>query len=94
MAITSIGYAGQITAANWPAFSWNLLAGYTIGSATDLKVTATSGDRTVAISNGVAVGAGVMDTCIKALKNFETIGCKVESVQPDFPMEKLWNTWL
>ncbi|MEJ8824619.1 amidase [Variovorax humicola] len=38
--------------------------------------------------------AGVMDTCIKALKNFETIGCKVESVQPDFPMEKLWNTWL
>jgi len=38
--------------------------------------------------------AGVMDTCTKALKNFETIGCTVEAVQPDFPMEKLWATWL
>lgn len=63
MAITSIGYAGQITAANWPQFSWNLVAGYTLGAASHLKVTATTGDRTVAIANGVAVGAGVMDTC-------------------------------
>ncbi len=38
--------------------------------------------------------AGVMDTCTQALKNFEAIGCKVEAVQPDFPMEKLWSTWL
>ncbi|MDM0112900.1 amidase [Variovorax sp. J22R133] len=37
---------------------------------------------------------GVMETCTAALKHFETIGCKVEAVQPDFPMEKLWATWL
>ncbi|RZL87256.1 MAG: amidase [Variovorax sp.] len=40
------------------------------------------------------IEAGVMDTCTKALKNFETVGCTVEAVQPDFPMEKLWATWL
>ncbi|MBO9650876.1 MAG: amidase [Variovorax sp.] len=38
--------------------------------------------------------AGVLDTCTKALKNFETIGCTVETVQPDFSMERLWKTWL
>ncbi|MFZ1389386.1 MAG: amidase [Thiolinea sp.] len=38
--------------------------------------------------------AGVMDVCKTALKTFETIGCKVEEVQPDYPMEKLWLTWL
>ncbi|SEB05986.1 amidase [Variovorax sp. YR216] len=38
--------------------------------------------------------AGVLDTCTKALKHFETIGCTVDAVQPDFPMERLWKTWL
>lgn len=38
--------------------------------------------------------AGVMDLCSQALKHFETIGCTVEAVQPDYPMEKLWRTWL
>lgn len=38
--------------------------------------------------------AGVMDLCTKALKHFETIGCTVEAVQPDYPMDKLWRTWL
>ncbi|MBB3178691.1 amidase [Variovorax sp. Sphag1AA] len=38
--------------------------------------------------------AGVLDTCTKALKNFETIGCTVEAVQPDFSMDRLWKTWL
>jgi amidase len=38
--------------------------------------------------------AGVLDTCTQALRHFETIGCKVEAVQPDFPMERLWKTWL
>lgn len=37
---------------------------------------------------------GVMDTCTKALKNFEAIGCTVDAVQPDFSMERLWSTWL
>lgn len=64
MAITSLGYAGQITAANLPTYSWNLVAGYTVATSADLKVTATTGDRTVAIANGVAVGAGVVDACV------------------------------
>jgi amidase len=38
--------------------------------------------------------AGVMDVCKAALKSFETIGCKVEDVQPDYAMDKLWQTWL
>ena len=38
--------------------------------------------------------AGVMDTCTQALKHFEAIGCTVEAVQPDFPMDRLWQTWL
>lgn len=37
---------------------------------------------------------GVLDTCTQALKHFETIGCTVEAVQPDFSMERLWKTWL
>lgn len=62
MAITSVGYDGPVTDSQWPVFSWNLVAGYTVGGAGDLKVTATVGDRTVAIANGTAVGVGVMDT--------------------------------
>ena len=38
--------------------------------------------------------AGVLDTCVKALKHFETIGCTVEAVQPDFSMERLWKAYL
>jgi len=37
---------------------------------------------------------GVLDTCTQALKHFETLGCTVEAVQPDFSMERLWKTWL
>lgn len=37
---------------------------------------------------------GVMQTCERALKHFETIGCTVDAVQPDFSMERLWQTWL
>jgi len=37
---------------------------------------------------------GVMDLSAKALKHFEAIGCTVEAAQPDYPMEKLWRTWL
>ena len=38
--------------------------------------------------------AGVMDTCTKALKHFETLGCTVEAAKADFSMERLWKTWL
>jgi amidase len=37
---------------------------------------------------------GVLATCEKALKHFETLGCTVEAVQPEFSMERLWQTWL
>ncbi|OYV02072.1 MAG: amidase, partial [Burkholderiales bacterium PBB5] len=37
---------------------------------------------------------GVMDLCGNALRNFATIGCTVEEVQPDFAPERLWRTWL
>jgi amidase len=37
---------------------------------------------------------GVLDTCVKSLAHFETIGCKVEATRPDFSMERLWQTWL
>ena len=37
---------------------------------------------------------GVMDLCRGALRNFASIGCTVEEVQPDFAPERLWRTWL
>jgi amidase len=37
---------------------------------------------------------GVLDTCMKSLAHFETIGCRVEAARPDFSMERLWQTWL
>jgi amidase len=38
--------------------------------------------------------AGVMDTCTRALKHFDALGCTVEAAMPDFSMERLWKTWL
>ena len=37
---------------------------------------------------------GVLAQCESALKDFESIGCKVEAARPDHPMEQLWQTWL
>jgi amidase len=37
---------------------------------------------------------GVLDTCVRSLAHFETIGCSVEATHPDFSMERLWQTWL
>ncbi len=37
---------------------------------------------------------GVMDVCQSALKHFETLGCTVDAVQPDYSPAKLWQTWL
>ncbi|MFT4100072.1 MAG: amidase [Burkholderiaceae bacterium] len=37
---------------------------------------------------------GVMDVCTQALKHFETIGCTVDAVRPEFEMERLWKTFL
>lgn len=38
--------------------------------------------------------AGVLETCEAALKHFETMGCIVEPVAPDFDMARLWDCWL
>ena len=37
---------------------------------------------------------GILEMCRRALKHFERIGCIVESSKIDYPMEKLWQTWL
>ena len=37
---------------------------------------------------------GVLELCQEALKGFEAVGCVVEEVMPDYPMEQLWQTWL
>jgi len=37
---------------------------------------------------------GVMDTCAQALQHFETVGCVVEHVLPDFDLERLWRAWI
>lgn len=38
--------------------------------------------------------AGVLETCEAALANFETLGCTVEPVTPDFAMADLWTAWV
>lgn len=37
---------------------------------------------------------GVMSLCESALKDFAALGCEVEYCQPDFSLERLWQTWL
>lgn len=37
---------------------------------------------------------GILEMCRDALKHFEGIGCIVESSKVDYPMDKLWQTWL
>jgi len=37
---------------------------------------------------------GIPELCRDALKSFESIGCIVEPVKLDFPMDQLWEIWL
>jgi amidase len=37
---------------------------------------------------------GVMPLCESALKHFDTLGCKVEAVVPDYAPDRLWRTFL
>ncbi|MFN6998323.1 MAG: amidase, partial [Aquincola tertiaricarbonis] len=37
---------------------------------------------------------GVMELSTRALQSFRDIGCQVEAALPDYPMERLWQTWL
>lgn len=38
--------------------------------------------------------AGVLETCRRALKTFEEVGCIVEDAIPDFPVDDMWRAWL
>ncbi|MEM6709920.1 MAG: amidase [Pseudomonadota bacterium] len=37
---------------------------------------------------------GLLDHCGKAIDGFETLGCTVDAVLPDYAPERLWKTWL
>jgi amidase len=37
---------------------------------------------------------GVLNTCERALKTFEQLGCVVEEALPDFPIDTVWRAWL
>ncbi len=37
---------------------------------------------------------GVLDLCRGALGAFETMGCVVEEAVPDYPIERVWQSWL
>jgi amidase len=38
--------------------------------------------------------SGVIDLCEKALRAFANIGCEVEPVRIDYPLEQLWEDWI
>jgi amidase len=38
--------------------------------------------------------AGIIETCEKALRVFDDLGCKVEKVAPPFQLELLWDSWI
>jgi amidase len=42
----------------------------------------------------LAMESGVLDLCQDSFKAFESIGCKIEEAQPDFPPEKCWATFV
>jgi amidase len=38
--------------------------------------------------------AGVLDACREALKSFEALGCHVEEACPDYPVDKVWDSFV
>jgi len=38
--------------------------------------------------------AGVLDLCADALRALEAVGCIVDEVRPEFPMDQVWDSWL
>jgi amidase len=38
--------------------------------------------------------SGILDLCKQSFKEFESFGCTVEEVRPDYSMERLWQTHL
>ncbi len=39
----------------------------------------------------LAMDSDVADTCLQALRHFQTIGCSVEHITPDFDFNRLWQ---
>jgi amidase len=37
---------------------------------------------------------GILELCEQSLKYFEDLGCTVEAATIDYPMDRLWQTWL
>lgn len=46
------------------------------------------------LSGYLPMQAGILDLCRKSLGSLEVMGCRTESVRPDFAPEVLWETWL
>lgn len=42
----------------------------------------------------LAFEPGVLDLCERALSSFEIIGCRVERVLPEYPLDQLWKDWI
>lgn len=42
----------------------------------------------------LAMDSDVVDTCLQALRHFQTIGCSVEHITPDFDFNRLWQSWI
>ena len=42
----------------------------------------------------LAMEPGILAICQKALRYLEDIGCLVEEVAVDYPLERLWQTWI
>ena len=37
---------------------------------------------------------GVLETCRAALRTFEALGCRVETANPEYPLDAVWRAWL
>jgi amidase len=42
----------------------------------------------------LAMEPGILELCQGSLKVFESIGCKIEMARPDFPPEKVWESFV
>jgi amidase len=42
----------------------------------------------------LAMEPGILELCQASFKAFESVGCKIERAQPDFPPEKRWTTFV
>jgi amidase len=38
--------------------------------------------------------AGIIELCLAGLEQFEAVGCAVDPVEPGFPPERMWESWI